>query len=67
MTIYTMLAYWRGGHGGLALFWVVFLVCIVGGIIAMMLPREERGEKERAEVAELRREVERLKSQPPKS
>jgi hypothetical protein len=67
MTIYTMLAYWRGGDGGFAFFWVVFLLCIGAGIIAMTRPREGGEERTREEVAELRRELERVKSQPPKS
>jgi hypothetical protein len=62
-----MLAYWRGGHGGFALFWVVFLLCVAAGIIAMTRPREGREARNQEAVAELRREIERLKSQPPKS
>jgi Na+-transporting methylmalonyl-CoA/oxaloacetate decarboxylase gamma subunit len=67
MTIYPMLAYWRGGHGGFAPFWLIVLLCFAAACIGLLVSRERPKDRNQREVAELRREVERLKSPPPKT
>jgi len=39
--MYPMLAYWRGGHGGFALFGLVVLFCFVAAIIALVGSRKK--------------------------
>jgi cytochrome c biogenesis factor len=66
MTIYPMLAYWRGGHEGFTPFWLVVLICFAAASIAILVSRERPKDRNQEEVAELRREMARVKSNPPK-